>query len=61
MANGKSHTPGQSKAPSLAPRSQPKPASGKGRPVKGQSAPTTGPGGANNARDAAGKVSSAKC
>jgi hypothetical protein len=60
MANGRTHTPRQSKAPSLAPRKSPTPASGKGRPVKAQAAPVTGPGGANNARDAAGKVSS-KC
>jgi hypothetical protein len=56
MANGKSHTPRQSVAPSMAKQSRPKPAAGKGRPVKAQSPAVTGPGSAANARDAAGKV-----
>jgi hypothetical protein len=54
MANGKIKVSTASvKAPN---QSRPKPASGKARPVTAQKAPTTGPGGANNARDAAGKV-----
>jgi hypothetical protein len=57
MANGKTHTITQSKAASKAPnQSRPTPASGKAKPVQAKAAPVTGPGGANNARDAAGKL-----
>jgi hypothetical protein len=56
MANGKSHTPRQSVAPSMAKQSRPALASGKARQVTAQKAPVTGPGGANNARDAGGKL-----
>jgi hypothetical protein len=53
MANGKSHTPRQSKAPSMAPQATPKKASGD-RKATAQKPPATSAG-VSGARDAGGK------
>jgi hypothetical protein len=56
MSNIKNLGARKAKAPSSAPVGKPKSATGNGRKVAGQQPPTTGPGSAASARDAAGKV-----